>query len=71
MITINYCLHCEAQFLLPREYTDCLDTTCFVCPECLSKHWIKLDDSTVLSENQIKSEPIQFSNRMKPELLYD
>ena len=71
MITINYCLHCGAQFLLPREYTDCLDTTCFVCPECSSKHWTKLDESSIFTETPSKSGMLQASTTMKPELLQD
>lgn len=71
MITIHYCLHCEAQFLLPREYTDCLDTTCFVCPECFSKHWIKLDDGSFLSETLVKTDLLQPASKIKPDVLHD
>ena len=42
MITINICSKCGAQFMIPTEYSDGLDTTFFVCPECFSKHWEKL-----------------------------
>jgi DNA-directed RNA polymerase subunit RPC12/RpoP len=50
MITINICSECGAQFLIPREYTDLLDETYFVCPECSSKHWEKLSDSPLLRD---------------------
>jgi len=48
MITINVCSECGSQFLIPMEYSDGLDTTFFVCPECFSKHWEKLSDSPIL-----------------------
>ena len=48
MITINHCIKCGTNFLIPMEYSDGLDITFFGCPECLSKNWGKLSDSPVL-----------------------
>jgi len=60
MITINICTECGAQFLIPREVTDGLDTTYFVCPECASKHWEKLSDSPLLLDKIPKEQSVLF-----------
>lgn len=56
MITINHCLHCGSNFMIPAEWTDGLDITFFVCPECSSRNWIKLSDSSLCPDEQLISE---------------
>ena len=56
MITINHCLHCGSDFLIPMEWSDGLDITIFVCPECSSKNWIKLSDSSLHQHEHIINE---------------
>jgi len=58
MITINCCMKCGTNFLIPMEYSDGLDVTFFVCPECLSKNWEKLSDSPILSDRLTKNNQI-------------
>jgi DNA-directed RNA polymerase subunit RPC12/RpoP len=68
MITIYYCTDCGTQFLIPKEYTDGLDTTFFACPECTSKHWKKLSDSPIVKENLKKSKSPEEISKMKLQL---
>ena len=55
MITINLCMHCGAQFLIPDEWSDGLDTTLFLCPECSSENWTKLVDSPIQTGDIVKT----------------
>jgi len=52
MITLNHCNNCETNFMIPIEWSNGLDTTMFVCPECSSKNWMKLSDSPIIKEKQ-------------------
>lgn len=56
MITINHCLNCGANFLIPEEYSNGLDVTLFICPECYSKNWEKLTDSPIISNQLLHEE---------------
>jgi len=49
MITINHCKRCEADFMIPAEYFDGLNTR-FVCPECHSSHWAKLSEMSIMKK---------------------
>ena len=44
MITINHCRTCNTDFMIPAEYSDGLDITMFLCPNCKSRDWEKLSD---------------------------
>jgi protein-arginine kinase activator protein McsA len=55
MITINHCLNCGAQFLIPEEFGNGVDVTVFTCPECYSTKWEKLSDSPIV-KNQLTTE---------------
>ena len=50
MITINHCLNCGAQFLIPEELGNGLDITILTCPECHSTKWEKLSDSPIVTQ---------------------
>ena len=58
MIIINHCLDCRRNFLIPIEFTDCLDKTCFICPHCFSSNWKRLSDGTILTEELRKNQNI-------------
>lgn len=50
MITINHCKKCNSDFMIPEEFSDGLDTTVFLCPECHSRFWEKLSDMTIMKK---------------------
>jgi hypothetical protein len=52
MITINHCRSCDTDFMLPRELTDGLDITMFVCPNCKSRDWGRLSDLGAILSNK-------------------
>jgi len=50
MITIHLCKHCRSEFLLPKEISDGLSKTFFVCPECNSRDWVKISDMSIMKK---------------------
>jgi hypothetical protein len=46
MITINHCDNCRNLFMIPTEYFDGIQRTFFICPDCHSRKWRKLTDSS-------------------------
>jgi len=49
VITINHCRNCDTDFMIPAEYSDGLDITMFLCPNCKSRNWVKLTDFGAIS----------------------
>lgn len=52
MITINHCRHCDTDFMIPAEYSNGLDITMFLCPNCKSRNWGKLTDFGAILVNK-------------------
>ena len=52
MITINHCKSCRSDFIIPKQISDGLSTTMFVCPDCHSHDWVKISDFSIMKKEE-------------------